>query len=97
MILALWDRARLAEDCVTEDSGGFGGVALAYNVESPAAVDATIEQAQAAGAKIARSGAETFWGGYSGLFHDPDGHPWEVAHNPFWELRPDGSVHLPQS
>ncbi|MEA2376085.1 MAG: uncharacterized protein QOD53_2548 [Thermoleophilaceae bacterium] len=93
-ILALWDRARLADDSGVEDGGGWGGVTLAHNVRSPAEVDAVIEQARAAGAEIPRAGAETFWGGYSGIFIDPDGHPWEVAHNPHWTLRDDGSVEL---
>jgi len=53
-----------------------------------------IAEAEAAGATIARPGAETFWGGYSGVFIDPDGHPWEVAHNPHWTLADDGSVKL---
>jgi hypothetical protein len=53
-----------------------------------------IAEAEAAGATIARKGAETFWGGYSGVFVDPDGHPWEVAHNPFWTLAADGAVSL---
>jgi uncharacterized glyoxalase superfamily protein PhnB len=69
-------------------------VTLAYNVESPAEVDATIEKARTAGARIAREPGETFWGGYSGVFVDPEGHPWEVAHNPHWTLRADGSVSL---
>src|SRR5918997_1094510 len=86
MVVALWDRAKLAEDSGVEDSGGWGGATLAYNVRSPAEVDAVIEEARAAGAHIAREGAETFWGGYSGVFVDPDGHPWEVAHNPRWTL-----------
>ena len=94
MIVGLWDRARLAEDSGVEDSGGWGGVTLALNVRSPAEVDATIDDARAAGARIAREGAETFWGGYSGLFVDPDGHPWEVAHNPFWTIGDDGSTSL---
>lgn len=67
---------------------------LAHNVRSPAEVDAVIEQARAAGARIGRAGAATFWGGYSGLFIDQDGHPWEVAHNPGWPLAADGSVRL---
>jgi len=94
MIVALWDRSRLAEDSGVEDGPGWGGVTLAYNVSSPAEVDAVIEEARAAGARIAREPAETFWGGYSGVFVDPDGHPWEVAHNPHWTLRDDGSVAL---
>jgi uncharacterized protein len=95
MIVALWDRSKLEEDSGVHDPGGWGGVTLAYNVRSPAEVDAVIEEARAAGATIPRKGAETFWGGYSGVFVDPDGHPWEVAHNPHWELAEDGSVKLP--
>jgi predicted lactoylglutathione lyase len=93
-ILALWGRAQLAEDSGVQDAGGWGGVTLAHNVRSAQEVDAVIEQARAAGASIARPGAETFWGGYSGVFIDPDGHPWEVAHNPGWTLHDDGSVSL---
>ena len=94
MIVALWGRDQLAEDSGVTDSGGWGGVTLAHNVGSPAEVDAVIAEAEAAGATIARPGAETFWGGYSGAFIDPDGHPWEVAHNPHWTLGEDGSIKL---
>jgi uncharacterized protein len=94
MVVGLWSRAALATDSGVEDGGGWGGVTLAHNVRSPAAVDAAIEEARAAGARIAREPAETFWGGYSGVFLDPDGHPWEVAHNPGWTLADDGSVLL---
>ncbi len=94
-VVALWDRAQLAEDSGVEDTGGWGGVTLAHNVRSPEEVDAVIEEARSGGATIAREGAETFWGGYSGLFIDPDGHPWEVAHNPRWTIGEDGSVTLP--
>jgi len=94
MIVALWGRDQLAEDSGMTDSGGWGGVTLAHNVGSPAEVDAVIAEAEAAGATIARPGAETFWGGYSGAFIDPDGHPWEVAHNPHWTLGEDGSIKL---
>jgi uncharacterized glyoxalase superfamily protein PhnB len=59
-------------------------------------VDRVIEGARAAGARIGREPAETFYGGYAGVFVDPDGHPWEIAHNPGFELRDDGSIHLPQ-
>ena len=92
MVVALWDRARLAEDSGVEDSGGWGGITLAYNTRSPAEVDAVIEEARSAGGAIPREPAETFWGGYSGMFCDPDGHPWEVAHNPNWEIGDDGAV-----
>lgn len=94
MAVALWDRVELAADSAVEDPGGWGGVTLAYNVRSPAEVDAVIAEARAAGATIGRPGAETFWGGYAGVFVDPDGHPWEVAHNPHWTLDEDGSIRL---
>ena len=94
MIVALWDRARLAEDSGVDDSPGWGGVTLAYNTRSPAEVDAVIEEARAAGAEIPREPGETFWGGYSGVFIDPDGHPWEVAHNPRWTITEDGATRL---
>jgi len=94
MIVALWGRDQLAEDTVVEDTGGWGGVTLAYNARSPAEVDAVLAEAEAAGATIPRRGAETFWGGYSGVFIDPEGHAWEVARNPQWTLREDGAVSL---
>ena len=95
MVVALWDRTKLAEDSAVADEGGWGGVTLAYNTRSTAEVDEVIEQARAAGAAVGREPADTFWGGYSGVFVDPDGHPWEVAHNPRWEVGEDGSVTLP--
>jgi uncharacterized protein len=95
MVVALWDRARLAEDSGVEDGGGWGGVTLAYNVRSPDEVDAVTEEARRAGANIVREPAETFWGGYSSAFVDPEGHPWEVAHNPRWTIHDDGSLELP--
>jgi uncharacterized protein len=94
MIVALWGRTELAEDSGVEDTGGWGGVTLAHNVHTPAEVDAVIDEARAAGATVPRAGAETFWGGYSGVFVDPDGHPWEVAHNPHWTVAEDGSTLL---
>lgn len=94
LVLALWSRNLLAADSAVADSGGWGGVTLAHNVRSPAEVDAVLTEAEAAGAAIGRRGAPTAWGGYSGVFLDPDGHPWEVAHNPHWPMAPDGSVTL---
>jgi catechol 2,3-dioxygenase-like lactoylglutathione lyase family enzyme len=94
MVVALWDRARLAADSSVEDAPGWGGVTLAVNFGSRAEVDATIEEARAAGAQIGREPAETFWGGYSAVFVDPDGHPWEIAHNPHWTVTADGGVKL---
>ena len=95
MVVALWGRDQLAEDSTVADGGGWGGVTLAYNVRSPAEVDGVIEEARGAGATIGREPAETFWGGYSAVFVDPEGHPWEVAHNPRWTIEPDGSITLP--
>jgi predicted lactoylglutathione lyase len=94
MVVALWDRGRLAEDSCVEDPGGWGGVTLAVNVASPAEVDSITEEAREAGAEIGREPAETFWGGYSSVFIDPEGHPWEVAHNPRWTVTEDGGVRL---
>ena len=94
LIVALWDRGKLAADSGVTDTGGWGGVTLAYNVRSPQEADAVLAEAQAAGATIARPGASTFWGGYSGVFIDPDGHPWEVAHNPAWTVHDDGRTTL---
>jgi len=95
MVVALWGRDKLAEDSAVTDGGGWGGVTLAYNTRSPEEVDAVIEEARAAGATIGREAGDTFYGGYSGIFIDPDGHPWEVAHNPRWTVEEDGSVTLP--
>jgi uncharacterized protein len=96
MVIALWDRAKLAEDSAVTDSGGWGGVTLAYNTRSPEEVDEVIEEARSAGGTIGREPGETFWGGYSGVFIDPDGHPWEVAHNPRWTIGEDRSLTLPE-
>jgi uncharacterized protein len=94
MVVALWDRGRLAEDSGVSDGGGWGGVTLAHNVRSPAEVDGVLAEARAAGADVPRAGAETFWGGYSGVFVDLDGHPWEVAHNPHWTITEAGETRL---
>ena len=94
MVLALWDRALLAADSAVTDGGGWGGVTLAHNVRSPDEVEAVLAEAMAAGATIGRPGAATEWGGYSGIFLDPDGHPWEVAHNPYWIIAADGTISL---
>lgn len=95
MIVALWDRAKLAEDSGVPDGGGWGGVTLAYNTSSPAEVDEVMAAAEAAGASVARPASQTFWGGYSGVFLDPDGHPWEVAHNPGWTITETGATTIP--
>ncbi|HEY5980664.1 MAG TPA: VOC family protein [Microlunatus sp.] len=94
LVVALWARAELAVDSAVVDSGGWGGVTLAQNVRAPAEVDDILAAAERAGATIGRPGAATFWGGYSGIFLDPDGHPWEIAHNPFWVITDDGRTLL---
>lgn len=93
-VFALWSRQALAEEARLPDSGGFGGIALAYNTRSKAEVDAVLAEAEAAGARILRPAADTAWGGYSGYFADPDDHPWEVAWNPAWPIAEDGSLKL---
>ncbi len=84
--LGLYGREALAADASVPEAGsGFAGVALAHNVASEAEVDALLAQAVAAGATLVKPGQKAPWGGYSGYFADPDGHLWEVAHNPhFW-------------
>jgi uncharacterized protein len=93
----LWGRDKLARDCGLDPSpaGGFGGIALAHNVRSRPEVDDVIATARAAGATITRDPSPTFYGGYAGVFLDPDGHPWEIAHNPGFTLAADGSLTLP--
>jgi len=94
LVVSLWDREALATDSGVDDTGGWGGITLAHNVRSPGEVDAVVAEAEAAGAAVTRRPGPTFWGGYSGAFTDPDGHPWEIAHNPRWTLGDDGAVHL---
>ncbi len=84
--LALYPWSLLAEDAKVSPSGsGFRGVTLAHNVATQSEVDEVMTQAENAGASIHKAAENTFWGGYSGYFSDPDGHLWEVAWNPhFW-------------
>ncbi len=92
MVVALWERSALAIDSGTQDldRGGWGGVTLALNVTSPGDVDQLITEAEDAGARVVRPPASTYWGGYSGVFCDPDDHPWEIAYNPYWTVTEDG-------
>ncbi len=96
-VVVLWGRDKLAQDCglVDHDAGGFGGIALAHNVRSRDEVDRVVAQALGAGATVTKPAAETFYGGYAAVFTDPDGHPWEVAHNPGFTLGEDGSLIVP--
>ena len=95
VVLVLWAREKLAVDTGVPDEGArWGGITLAHNVASRREVGAVIEQARRAGGTITREPSETFYGGYAGVFRDLDGHPWEVAHNPGFDLASDGSVIL---
>jgi predicted lactoylglutathione lyase len=97
LAVVLWGRDKLALDSGVEDSspGGFDGIALAHNVRSAAEVDELVAAAEAAGATVTRAPAETFYGGYAGVFLDFDGHAWEIAHNPGFTIDEDGSLTLP--
>jgi predicted lactoylglutathione lyase len=100
-VIVLWARPQLAADAGIDDHVGgdgrdsWGGVALAHNVGSRAEVDEIMGRAAGAGAAITKPAAETFYGGYAGYFADPDGHVWEIAHNPGFPLAPDGTLRLP--
>jgi len=97
LALVLWDRSKLAEDSGAPDAaGGFDGMVLAQNVRSRQEVDDVVAAAQGAGATVTRPPAETFYGGYAGCFADPDGHIWEIAHNPGFTIAEDGSLLLPE-
>ena len=88
--LGLYGHDALAEDAMVPAEGsGFGGFALAHNLASEEEVDAAMEQAVAAGATMVKKPQKVFWGGYSGYFKDPDGHLWELAHNPFCWIGPE--------
>jgi len=90
LALGLFGRDALAEDARRKIDGGFSGVTIAINERSEAEVDATFEQALAAGGSVLKRPERVFWGGYSGYFADPDGHVWEVAYNPHCTIHPDG-------
>jgi len=95
VVLVMWAREKLAADSGIEDGGAdWSGIALAHNVASRGDVDRIIEQARKLGGTVAREPAETFYGGYAGVFRDLDGHAWEIAHNPGFGLAEDGSVIL---
>jgi predicted lactoylglutathione lyase len=98
-LLGIWGADDLRRDTLTEtsppDAGTFRGVTLAVNVSSNEAVDEALASAEQAGARIAKPAQATEWGGYHGYFADPDGHLWEVAHNPFWPIGADGRPKLP--
>ncbi len=95
VVFVLWLRERLSEDCgIAVDRSTWSGVALAHNVASRDEVDGIIDLARRHGATVTREPSETFYGGYAGVFRDPDGHVWEIAHNPGFGIGDDGSVSL---
>lgn len=97
VVFGLYGRDALAADAGLPDAegSGFRGVALAYNTRARDEVDDVLALAARAGARIAKPAEEAFWGGYSGYFADPDGHLWEVAWNPGFEIDAAGHVRLP--
>ena len=96
MALALYPRDKLAEDATVADSAlGFSGITLAHNLRSEVEVDQLAAHAVASGARLMKPPQKVFWGGYSGYVADPDGHLWEIAHNPFFPLKEDGALVLP--
>ena len=98
VILALYGREPLAADAgVSPQGSGFAGISLAWNLASEAAVEAAFAQAVSAGGRAVKQPERVFWGGYSGYFGDPDGHLWEVAHNPFFPIDARGITRLPEA
>ena len=97
VVLALFGRADLAHDAnlADEPRGPFGGITLARNLPTKEAVDGAFEQALAAGAQALKVPQDVFWGGYSGYVADLDGHPLELAWNPFFPLNEEGGIDLP--
>ena len=97
LAVVLWHEDKLADDAGLPRAAGqrFRGISLAQNVRSAAEVDAVVTAAERAGAVVTRRPAPTFYGGYAGYFTDPEGHAWEIAHNPGFTLADDGSLVLP--
>ncbi|MGH9276255.1 MAG: VOC family protein [Acidimicrobiales bacterium] len=95
--VVLWGRDKLAADSGVPATGAgeFGGIVLAHNVRSESEVDEVIAAAQAAGATITRPPGATFYGGYAACFMDPEGHVWEIAYNPGFTFREDGTIVIP--
>lgn len=92
VIVSLFGREALAADAqVAAEGNGFRGITLAMNLDSAAAVDAAFAEWVAGGAVAHKAPQAAEWGGYSSYVADPDGHLWEIAYNPYLELRPDGS------
>lgn len=91
--LGLYSRNALAKDATVPPEGnGFEGFTLSHNVSSEEEVEVVMSQALAAGATLVKAAQKVFWGGYSGYFKDPDGHLWEIAHNPLFWVGPSDDV-----
>jgi catechol 2,3-dioxygenase-like lactoylglutathione lyase family enzyme len=96
MALGLFGKGPLAEDQGRPDAAlGTGAMTLAQNFPDREGVDAAYAAALKAGATALKQPQEVFWGGYSGYYADPDGHVWELAHNPFWTVNADGTLTIP--
>ncbi|MFZ4669809.1 MAG: VOC family protein [Microthrixaceae bacterium] len=97
LAVILWGRDRLADDAgITDDGATFGGIVMAHNVRSRMEVEDVLERAESFGAAVTRAPRETSYGGYAGCFRDPDGHVWEIAHNPGLPLDDDGNLTVPR-
>ncbi|MGH7874575.1 MAG: VOC family protein [Candidatus Binatia bacterium] len=96
VVVALWPHDELAKDTELPPAAvpAYRGYALAHNVRSEEDVDAIFARLKSSGATIVKEPQKAFWGGYSGYFADPDGHIWEIAHNPFWTIEQDGRVSM---
>lgn len=96
IVLGLYPLELLAEDATLDHAGsGFSGITIAYNAASASEVDKVMLEVASLGATIVKPAQKVFWGGYSGYFKDLDGHLFEVAYNPFWELDEEGRLRLP--
>lgn len=96
IVLALYSREALAADAGLTDLPPRGATSLAYNTRSSLEVDKLVAAFVVAGGQLLRAPYKTHWGGYCGYVADPDGHVWEIAHNPFWEFNTDGTIKLPE-
>lgn len=97
IVLSLYPRKLLANDATVNEAGaGFSGITISYNAKSEKEVDQVLKQVEKLGATIIKAAEKVFWGGYTGYFKDPDGHLFEVAHNPFWEFDSNDNVILPE-
>ena len=96
IVLGIYPRKLLAEDATVDGKGtGFSGITISYNAKSEQEVDEVLKEVAKLGATIIKPAQKVFWGGYSGYFKDPDGHLFEVAHNPFWEFDDNDNLILP--